>query len=75
MGNRGLQRRGVLTNNLQTPYLTLSLRQNPPLMSSFPGTVGSGLRDGVEPDLLFARSIPTFLCGAAVCLGEDGFQQ
>lgn len=54
--------RRVSTNNLQTPYLTLSPRENPQLGCSFPGTGGSGLRSGVETDALSVPPVFPLSC-------------
>lgn len=72
-GHWGLQRR-VSAHNLQTPSGTLPSDKT---LSSCPVPPGqqSGLRGGWKLTLCLCPSVPTLLCGAAVCLGEDGLKQ
>lgn len=55
-------REGSQLTTCKTPYLTLSVRQNPQFVSTFPGTIGSGLRGGGEADPLSVPPVFPLSC-------------
>lgn len=55
-------REGSQLTTCKTPCLTLSFRQNPQFVSTFPGTIGSGLKGGGEADPLSVPPVFPLSC-------------